>query len=352
MARTGTKEEFVERYETLTEVINSLKTLDASLRKVAPVVTVQDDLDVDAAIQIVDAWLGILEDDYIRDDFEEGAKTPNGDPTIHWVTTEVLRRVQFSVQELTKISETVEGLTSASAYLAQLTTELGAVLKTASGFGKNGQRGAIHSRKLSEAAGVVRSVESQNKLRKIEATAKKALDSTQASATKASAAAGVTGDSAMATHYEAMATRETLSAIRFRLWTILTSMLAGGTALVFLVGPSWGLESLKVETGDYVHLIQRIVVTAAVFGLAAYLARQAHQHRSLANWAGTLAVQLKTFEAFVDPITTDTVKDSIRRSFAERAFGEHPSMKGEAVSQSETATAEKAIDLVTRNLGK
>ncbi|RKO26120.1 hypothetical protein D7Z96_05070 [Pseudarthrobacter phenanthrenivorans] len=68
-------------------------------------------------------------------------------------------------------------------------------------------------------------------------------------------------------------------------------------------------------------LIQRAILLAGAFGLAGYLARQAHQHRSMANWAGSMAVQLKTFDTYLAAIDSSETKDELRMAFAARAFG-------------------------------
>ena len=164
-------------------------------------------------------------------------------------------------------------------------------------------------------------------------------------------ALGFIGDSKLATHYKEYADNQVGAANKFRGWTIFVASLGGAAASVLLMGPSLGIESLAIDPGDYVHLIQRVVVTAALFGLAGYLARQAHQHRSLANWAGSLAVQLQTFDAFVSPVASPDVKDELRKTFAQRAFGEHPAMKGEP-SVAPTSTAiENATSFAAKVVG-
>lgn len=172
-------------------------------------------------------------------------------------------------------------------------------------------------------------------------------EQTKTAASDASKAAGKTGEDSVASHYQELADTERKSANRYRALTTWTSVVAGGSAVSFLLLPQ--IDILDIASDDYVHLIQRIVVTAAIFGLAAYFAKQAHQHRALANWASTLAVQLKAFSAYSHPITQSDVRDDLRRGFAARAFGEHPAMKGESNPPTPgPASLDAVIELATK----
>jgi hypothetical protein len=352
LAGTESPEPFRERLDILLATIKSLKRLRSLANELVPVVRNTDKTDLASLDLVIDAWLTVLEDDFIRVGFEEDAEKPEGDATIHWVTTERLKRAQASVAELIKILTTPKGLPAAFFQIGELAKELDSVLATARGFGMKGERGEVHRRRLSDAANLIRQYESQANLRRIETYANQALNRTEASASKASEAAGATSESAMAAHYQSLAEDESSAARKFRFWTIVSTIFAGVTAAVFLLGPAFGWEAVAIEKNDWVHLIQRAIVTAAVFGFAAYLARQAHQHRSMANWAGSLAVQLKTFEAFLAPVSSEEVRDQLRVSFAARAFGEHPVIKGDPSVAGTSALTEKAIDLLAKQSGK
>lgn len=187
-----------------------------------------------------------------------------------------------------------------------------------------------------------------------EAVAKTEESASKASeaATSASEAAGTAGESTMASYFEKFAFEEWESATKFRMWTIILLAVGGGVAVVFLLLPAFGVEALAVDAGDYVHLAQRIVVTAAVFAIAAYLARQSHQHRTLANWAKALSVQLKTFEAFMAPLGSTEAKEALRAQFAARVFGEPPVLRGDSSSGDSSPVPEKLWDILSRNMGK
>ncbi|WP_136017931.1 hypothetical protein [Arthrobacter silvisoli] len=182
------------------------------------------------------------------------------------------------------------------------------------------------------------------------AKAEASAETAETSASSASTAAGTAGDAALSSFYAELAASEKTSANGFRWATIAGGVVAGLTTAAFLVLPEFGV--FEIEPSDYVHLLQRVIVTAAIFGLAGYFARPAHHHRSLANWAGALAVQLKTFEAYLAPIDNSAVKDDLRKSFALRAFGDHPAMKGEPSVAPSAGAMENAAAVAAKLLGK
>lgn len=313
-----------------------------------------------AAIDLVlEAWLAVLEDEEIFVGFEESAKNPIGDATIHWVTAEVLERVDSLLTALDRTLDKGGILPFVRRYISDLADELASVILTGKGFAHQGQRGERHLQQLSHVEDLLRQFDSGIFVRVSERTAIKAAERTQKAAertqdiaTKASKAAGITGETVMSQHYESLANNESETARRFRFWTIVSSVFGGVTAAVFVLGPTFGWAAVNIEPGDWVHLVQRAIVTAAVFAFSAYLARQSHQHRTMANWAGSLAVQLKTFEAFLAPITSEDVRDRLRTSFAERVFGEHPVLKGEPSGTGTADVAEKALDILAKNSAK
>ena len=185
------------------------------------------------------------------------------------------------------------------------------------------------------------SIEDRQNLSHVLTEVKAAATKAEASATKASSAAGKASEAALSSYYEKLSKDESEAADRFRKWTIYAGIAAGVTTAIFLVLPEFG--PLRIGGTDYAHLLQRVIVTAAIFGMAGYLARQAHQHRSLANWSGALAVQLKTFEAYLDPIEDTDTRNELRRTFAARAFGDHPAMKGEPMVTPSAAAMDTAV---------
>lgn len=184
------------------------------------------------------------------------------------------------------------------------------------------------------------------------ARAAKAAETAEESASRASQAAGNAlqaagdvGEGTMSSHFDSLANTEARTADWFR-WSTIAAMIAGGGLAVWLVlGPEISATASVVESGDYVHLIQRLIATGAIFALAGYLARQAHQHRTTANWARALAVQLQTFDAFMGPVQSDDVKDQLRTAFAAHVFAAPPRAKGEPAPSGSLSLFDKALDL-------
>lgn len=175
--------------------------------------------------------------------------------------------------------------------------------------------------------------------------AKVAVEAAEAAAESSAAAAGKTAQNLLSTHYGDLANAEGRVFRFFLSATISFLLLGGGLAFYFLLTPEFSSTS---NQDRYVLLIQRVVVTTAVFGFAGYLARQASHHRAMWNWARSLTVQLKTFDAYLAPITDDDTQHELRKAFAERAFGEHPVAKSE---QSVTPTAlatEKLLEIISK----
>lgn len=187
---------------------------------------------------------------------------------------------------------------------------------------------------------------------RLERRAEMAVTRTEAAASAASAAAGTTGEAALSAHYDSLAREEKNAANVFRWLTTFLALTAGGTALGFVLGAGSGISWLDIQSGDYVHLLQRALLIGGVLGLAGYFARQAHQHRSMANWAGSLAVQLRTFESYLSPINDEDVKNELRKSFGSRVFGDHPSIRSESSVTPTADLGEKAMDLASRVINK
>lgn len=173
-------------------------------------------------------------------------------------------------------------------------------------------------------------------------------ETAQQAAGSAQQAAGVTADATMATHFKSHGSEEAKTASQFRMTTLGTMVLGGILAALFLVGPSFGWSAFDIQTNDYVHLAQRALLLAGVFGLAGYLGRQAHNHRMQANWARSLAVQLQTFDAYIEPIQDSETKERLRTRFAARVFGDQPSLKGEAAVPSSDDVIQKAADFISK----
>lgn len=159
------------------------------------------------------------------------------------------------------------------------------------------------------------------------------------------------GEVELSKHYAELAGVESAQANVFRRYAVGTLIVAV-SATTFFVGVQLVDAHLLISpTTDYVSFLQRLAFLAGLFGLAGYLARQAHQHRSMANWAGALAVQLKTFNAYIAPVRDQEAKDQLRKDFAARVFGDHPAMKGEPSLTPSAAAMDSAMDYAAKLVG-
>lgn len=351
MGAVGNFKPHLERFDLLLTVIDSLKRTRLHFQEAATGNRLREG-DATAVDLITGAWLAVLEDDRILVEFKESAQSPEGNPIFHWVTTEVLKRVSSLVNELDHAVTVNQGTPFVSHHVRLLAEELASVISTGKGYEQPGERGENHLRQLDHASDMLRQFDSGIFVRTSEKDAIKVLERTKDIQKAASAAVGSTGDNVMAQHYQELADKESETARRFRLWTMVSTVFGGVAAAFFVLGPTLGWAVANIESGDWVHMVQRAIVTAAIFAFSAYLARQAHQHRAMANWAGSLAVQLKTFEAFLAPITSEDVRDRLRTSFATRVFGEHPVLKGEPSGTGTADMAEKALDILAKNSAK
>lgn len=169
-------------------------------------------------------------------------------------------------------------------------------------------------------------------------------------ADSAKSSAGIAADSDMAAHFQALGEGQQTSANDFRKWTLISMLAGSAMAAVFLFTHSLGLTNGENQATEYVSLGQKVLLVAGTFAIAAYLGRQAHNHRTQSNWALSLAAQLKTFDAYCKPIDDSATKDELRRKFASRVFGDQPGINGEAAPSNSDELAQKAVELVTKIL--
>lgn len=174
--------------------------------------------------------------------------------------------------------------------------------------------------------------------------ATKAVEDLERDAASVARIAGRAGDDKMSSFYADLAQREKTSADKFRKLTVAFAIAAGTAALLFVLLPAGIFPDLGGSSNEVVHAVQKAIFVTGVFGIAGYFARQAHQHRSMANWADSLSVQLQTFDAYLASIDNAEVKDELRKGFAARAFGDHPAMKGEPTVTPSAAAMDTAVD--------
>lgn len=299
--------------------------------------------DVESARDVVQLWSELLSNTHVQEDY---AIIPESISQPHWLTTETLNQVVVTVSDVRKSLHPDFAGKNYEGNIGRLRSLLTTVL----GLARDPARSRFEGQDYLELVAHIDYINmallsrENQRLARLGERAEAAVTKSEAAADSASAAAGRTGEDSMSSYYSELGEAEEASANTFRWLTVAMSLVAGGAALLFVLGPSGGLTILEIKSDDYVHLAQRGIFIAGVFGLAGYFARQAHQHRSMSNWARSLAVQLKTFDAYLFAVEGVEARDDLRRSFAARAFGDHPAMKGEPTVTPSAAAMDTAVE--------
>ncbi|MEK6442151.1 hypothetical protein [Pseudonocardia sp. T1-2H] len=156
-------------------------------------------------------------------------------------------------------------------------------------------------------------------------------------------AAAATGSAVLAKHYDGIFDRENAMANRLRLVT-------SGLLLLLTLGA--GYITLTVPHPEFTAVeLTRLSLALPIAVLAAYLGREAGRHRVRANWAEELAMQLRTFDAFTEPLAERQRADA-RLAFTSILFAqiERPS-DGPERGPSVVTEAAKIIDTMKNGAG-
>jgi len=246
---------------------------------------------------------------------------------------QLLLWVDFALGQLNDVFENAAGYAGLTAIqLGELTTYRARCANAKSAVTLAVDRLTIADQK-ERAARALQAAE--NSARLAEAAAGVAVTSSASAEVSAHAAqesAGITADASFVEHFSLYARREWWSANVFRLLSI--SCIIGGL-LYAVFGKHPGAD-------DWVGLAIRLAALAGLGALAAYFARQGGQHRRIYNWARSMEVQLRSFQAFTERMPED-VRDDAYRFFSRRVFGAPPEKGSE--SSDETVPAAQLVDL-------
>jgi hypothetical protein len=159
-------------------------------------------------------------------------------------------------------------------------------------------------RELSAAVGSARRA-----LAEVNSSAEKAKDS----ADLAAVAAGSSGSASLSEHFKTFADRELVTANWFRYGTLASLVIAAGLAVYF-----------PFVNRDVNSIVSHAIQVASVAGLGTFLGAQASGHRRTGNWSRALEVQLKSFEAFIEPIRGTDAYARLYETFGHRLLGSPP----------------------------
>lgn len=266
-----------------------------------------------------------------------------------WLDTPILISVERLVERSTGTLRSLDHLDSVQSDTRRLGKLLGTALRDARANYFRSSNDEYNDFVMERIESAWESMMQQRGISALQQQAAAELDAIKDISTDIKKIHGDEGEKELSSGYAALADSEGVMSTRYRVATLCLSVLAGVLGIGFLI-PT-GVEGLTLVEGDYTHLAQRALALAGVFGLAGYCARQAHQHRSMANWARALAVQLKTFDAYLSPIDDVTVRNALRVSFASRVFGDHPAMRGEPAVTAQSAAIDTIAGAAARFTG-
>ncbi|MCI2956933.1 hypothetical protein MN032_04445 [Agromyces atrinae] len=158
----------------------------------------------------------------------------------------------------------------------------------------------------------------------------------------AQAAASDSGTTALESAFHDVAQRENKQASIWRWSTI------GVLAAVITVGIYYVFESAN-HAPEWQGIVYRLAIVSALAAAAAYLARQSAHHRRIGTWARSIEVQLKSFRAFVEPISDIKVQDGMYEIFGRRVLGPPP--EGKAGNDELGNLIQPLLDQVIRRSG-
>lgn len=278
------------------------------------------------------------------------AHMPSEGYVSYWINPQMLYNVMSAVSSISTELQTLTDPSTASVWAKTLIKELEGCLRRAKVSRFDEAPDNLRERIRDLVSGLDTTIEEYRRghLQTLTATAQEAAQRALSSAASASSAAGLTGEAATSTYYDQLAKDELSQADRFRMFAVVTVAVAILGTGAFVLGPELNWAWATINPTDYVHLVQRILLIGAVLGLGGYFSRQSHHHRATANWAASLSVQLKTFSAFLTPLTNQELADGLRKDFGARVFGDPPTMTRGPKGGSTDAAMDLAVDLVTK----
>lgn len=136
-------------------------------------------------------------------------------------------------------------------------------------------------------------------------------------------AAGDIGTGEFQKHFVKLEADESDIANKFRNWTMVGIGLAIVLAALSAAGVGRTLGTGTTDAARWVEFASHLTIVAGVGALTAYLGRQSGQHRRTANWAQSVAVQLRSFPALAAP-ASGTVEDALYVALANRVLAAPP----------------------------
>ncbi|MCJ1703392.1 MULTISPECIES: hypothetical protein [unclassified Rathayibacter] len=169
----------------------------------------------------------------------------------------------------------------------------------------------------------------------------------ETAAENAARSAGERGATDLESAFSRYAEDENKTSKRFRVstMTILGVVVAAASALIAVEYLAPGSTS---GVFDWRQSLYHLAFLSALSALAAYLARQSTHHRQTAVWAEGIAVQLRSFLAFVDPMNDHEAQSRVYEAFARRVLGSPPDLGKSVDETGATQLLTSIAELITR----
>lgn len=129
----------------------------------------------------------------------------------------------------------------------------------------------------------------------------------------------------LADHYEALAVSEAKQSSIWR-WTTIALIALAVVATV-----------LGAREEGWQAVVGHLAVAGAVGGASTYTARLSSVHRSMADWAKGIRVQLNTLDDFLATIDDGAARIRVKEEFSRRVLGAPPTVGGDEVSTMQMA---------------
>lgn len=145
-------------------------------------------------------------------------------------------------------------------------------------------------------------------------------------------AAGVVGETVLATHFASYAQAQRRIANLLRAASIAALLAITAIAAVLLFG---GVSD-NLTTAEE---LARLTVALPLAALAAYLGRESSHHRAASQWASELELQLLTIDAYCEPLADET-RMQLRTDFGRRVFLTTGAVPGEHIEMSPSVASD------------
>jgi hypothetical protein len=168
------------------------------------------------------------------------------------------------------------------------------------------------------------------------------LESARESARDARRAAGSAGEASLASWFQEYGKNEHIASWAFR--SLAFTGLIGTAALAY-----WFFLQSEIRELGVTSLALRSAIVLAVAAISTYAIRLAGQHRQQGNWAKSIAVQLNSFAAFLEPLESSSTRDVIYQQFAARVLGSPPHSNRNSAEPPLQVSAQDLAVLVARS---